>query len=255
MRLFVAIRPPAPVLAHLEAALVAVRGAGRGAAPPGAGPLRWVPEPDRHITLAFLGEIPDGYLDEVTDGLGRAVRRVPPFDLALRGAGLVDRRVLWVGCAGDTAALAGLMADLADAADQLVPARHADDRVRSRAHLTVARVRDRARARGTGHGTGHAAGQGTGHSAGRPRSGGPDPAEVVRALAVYHGPTWTVDRAVLVRSRLGAGPGGGPLYADLATLPSGSAGSAPGGSPGSRPGPDGTLWQDDGHGAAPRTGE
>ncbi len=35
---------------------------------------------------------------------------------------------------------------------------------------------------------------------------------LVHALALYEGPTWTVDSLLLESSRPGAGRGGGPLY-------------------------------------------
>jgi len=232
MRLFAALRPPVEVLDHLGAALDAV--GRRSDERPGA--LRWVAPSEQHVTLAFYGEVPEGRMPELTDDLARTAHGVLPFALALSGAGLVDRRVLWTGCAGDTAALAGLMAGAAAAAPTAV----ADGRVRSRAHLTVARVRDRA-------GRNDRQNDGSRGPGGRARPAGLSPAEVVRALAVYRGPVWTVEELVLVESRLGAGPHGGPLYTDVAELPLWSQRAVPRA--------DRALWQDGRHGAAPRSGE
>ena len=94
MRLFVAVRPPPDVLDHLETALTAVRG---GVAGPS---LRWTPPGHRHITLAFYGEVPEGYLDDLASALDDAALAQPRFDAALRGAGVFGGRTLWVGCSG-----------------------------------------------------------------------------------------------------------------------------------------------------------
>ena len=67
MRLFAAVQPPAHALEHLEGALDAVRGPDEEVG--GVGPLRWAPPEDRHVTLAFFGEVPDGAVGEVEDGL------------------------------------------------------------------------------------------------------------------------------------------------------------------------------------------
>ena len=87
MRAFVALVPPAAVLAELATALAPVQ-----AAQPG---LRWTPSGQWHLTLAFLGEIDEGVLPDLTERLARAARRHPPLELALGGAGRFGDRVLW----------------------------------------------------------------------------------------------------------------------------------------------------------------
>jgi RNA 2',3'-cyclic 3'-phosphodiesterase len=200
MRLFVAVQPSPDVLDHLETALTAVGG---GLAGPW---LRWTPPDHRHITLAFYGEVPEGYLDDLAGALDDAALAQPRFDAAVRGAGLFSGRTLWVGCSGDG------WGPLMTAAGQIgadLLGRQPDGR--SRPHLTVARVGDRARA---------SSGSG---AVGRPRTtraarastdsvGADVPASLARALALYTGPTWTVGEIVLVRSQLGSGPSGAPRY-------------------------------------------
>lgn len=190
MRLFVAALPPTPVLEHLEHALTSVR----GALDPGdaRGPLRWTPSDQRHLTLAFYGEVPEGALDDLVTATGAVAAGTPQLDLSLRGAGVFDRRTLWVGCAGDTAPLAQLTGDVVDVGRRLF-GRH-DDRPRSRAHLTVARVRR-----------------------GERRTG--DVAALAHALAVYQGPSWVLEDIAVVASQLGAGPAGHPVHEVLARLP------------------------------------
>ncbi|WP_154793707.1 2'-5' RNA ligase family protein [Occultella kanbiaonis] len=201
MRLFAAIRPPAPVLAHLGAASTALR-LGAGA------PLRWVPADQQHVTVAFFGELPDGAASELQDPLARLVAGFAPLELRLRGAGEFAGRSLWVGVAdgdtvdggaagggaaagaharaGDVARLLALMA----AADELPDARA---RERRRAHLSVAR-----RSR---------------------RAADVDLGALARVLSVYSGPAWLADSVELVSSRLGAGAGGGPLHEVIDTYP------------------------------------
>lgn len=199
MRLFAAVLPPPHVLDHLESALALARAG--SATDDGQGPVRWTPPDDRHLTLAFYGGAPDGVVPELVDGLAELARGTERFELALRGSGLFDRRTLWIGCGGDVAAMTRLM----DAASRLgaeVLGR-TDDRVRSRAHLTVGRVRDQARRQ----------------SSRRRESPGVTAASALsHALAVYEGPAWTVDAVHLVRSELGAGPGGAALHEVVETF-------------------------------------
>ncbi|NLE72809.1 MAG: RNA 2',3'-cyclic phosphodiesterase [Actinomycetales bacterium] len=213
MRLFAAVRPPADVLDHLETALASVRA---GTEPgPGRGPLRWTPPADRHVTVAFYGEVPQGRLDEVAQALDAAASQVAPFAASLSGAGLFDGRTLWVGCTGE--GWAPLMAAAGDVGVGL--GRPADRR--SRPHLTIARARQG----GGRQGTGRARPGGD-----RRRPGGPDPAALAHALALYRGPGWTVGEVALVESHLGAGPGGSPRHDVVHVAPLGT-------------GP-GALWQD-----------
>ena len=186
MRLFAAVTPPDDVLEHLETTLASVRGGQ-------ASGLRWTLPEARHITLAFYGEVPEGYLDDVASALDDVAAAHRSFAAALRGAGLFDGRTLWVGCSGD--GWGQLMSAAGRIGTDLLG--RAEDR-RSRPHLTVARVAGRGRA-----------------ARGPARGADPDavdPAALAHALALYAGPTWTVDEVALMSSRLGAGPGGSPRY-------------------------------------------
>jgi 2'-5' RNA ligase len=199
MRLFVAIVPPTEVLAHLELALDTARGPGAA-----SGPLRWTEPGDRHLTLAFYGDVPDGYLAEVTGAMDELSGTTAPFRLALRGAGLFDGRTVWIGLAGDVDALQACMRG-AGAVGTDVLGRDPDNR--SRAHLTVARVRSRGRRNGRSNG------RRNGRSNGRRRDAEPTDVEALaHALAVYEGPAWTVREIALVASDLGAGHRGAPRY-------------------------------------------
>lgn len=219
MRVFAAVVPPLPVLDHLDRALRAV--VGHGTAGDLASPLRWAARETWHLTLAFYGDLPDGAVPELCAELDAVAASVSPFALWLRGAGIFAGRTLWIGAGGDLAAMTALTVGAVGAGAEV--GAWPDDRVRSRPHLTVGRVaRDRlTNGRPT---SGRSAGRGGAGDRGpdlarRPSSGsrGPRAVEsvpdaVVRALAVYEGPSWTVDEVVLLESVPGAGAGGGPLY-------------------------------------------
>ena len=60
-----------------------------------------VPRPPMHLTLQFLGEVPDDRLPGIAGALRDAVRDFPSFELTLAGVGAFPSpeapRVVWVG--------------------------------------------------------------------------------------------------------------------------------------------------------------
>lgn len=212
MRLFAAVRPPGDVLDHLEGALASVRGGPATRPRAGQSGLRWSAPEDRHVTLAFFGEVADGYVEDLAAGLDAVAGVANPFEASLAGAGVFDRRTLWIGCTGT--GWAGLMTAAGDLGAEVV-GRAADGR--RRPHLTVARARPgsgradgrRGAARGRGRPLGDRRGDGAAQGAG---DGPVDPADLAHALALYRGPAWQVTEVELVASRLGAGPGGSPRH-------------------------------------------
>ena len=221
MRVFASLRPPAVVLDHLQHALDGVAPAPFDDGPP---PLRWVAPEQRHVTLAFYGEVPDGALDELTGALAAVAAATRAMPAQLAGAGVFTGATLWMGVRSveDQRAMAGLMTD-ADAAGEGVS--RLEPRDRRRAHLTVARLsareqRDRAdrrrRAR-RGRRRGDRHGDWPGDRDGLPPA--VDLAGIAHALSVYRGPVWTVDEIEVVQSHLGAGRSGGPQHEVLARLP------------------------------------
>lgn len=137
------------------------------ALPPLPAPWRPAPREQWHITLAFLGEVAPDVLPPLQERLARAADRTAPFALALAGGGILGGRILVAHVAGDVPALRRLAERVAAAARRAgVPVAER----RYRAHLTLARSRTAA--------------------------AGPD-------LARYVGPSWPVDRFLLVRSFLG----------------------------------------------------
>ncbi len=132
MRLFAAVLPPPAAVAELAAALAPVRRL------PGADDLRWTATEGWHLTLAFLGEVPDTVRPELAERLARAARRHGPHPLRLTGGGRFGDRALWAGADGDTAGLSRLAASVRAAARRA--GAPADEERGFRAHLTLARA-------------------------------------------------------------------------------------------------------------------
>lgn len=217
MRLFAALYPGAVALDHLALALADAH-AQEARRPDGAPLVRWTAPETWHLTVSFFGDVPEGAVPELADALEAVARDVPPLSLSLRGAGVFDRRVLWVGVGGDGAdALHDLSVAVAEAAGDVGV--RVDRRPRRRAHLTVARAaagarqaQRRARSRAGGLGR-------------RPDVTAGDPlAGPAAALAVYAGPVWTADVLHLVESDLGD-TSGHPVHRTLRTAPLGGPGA------------------------------
>jgi len=168
-RMFVAVLPPPEVVADL-ADYVEPRAEHDS-------PLRWSPQQNWHLTLAFMAEVAEQDLDELVDGLGELAGRQDSFELRLQGSGAFPNpaqgKLLWTGVAGDTDRLARLSAGSRTAA---VRAGVAVDGGRFRPHLTLARSNR--------------------------------PVEMTRWLRIfdlYAGPSWQVSELALVQSQLAPG--------------------------------------------------
>lgn len=180
MRLFVAIDPPPQALAELDAEL----GPTRVMAPHG---LRWTRPEQWHLTLAFLGEVPDAAVPALTTALAAAVGDAP-MRLRLAGGGCFGDKVLWAGVAGDVHALRTLAETVAGVART---AGIAAPKAPYRPHLTLARAGKEAA----------------------------DLRPAATALADVVGAAWDVAEVRLVRSRLGAGPGNSATHEVIARWP------------------------------------
>ncbi len=177
MRLFVAVVPPVEVVEHLTDFVEPRRSHPDD-------DVRWAADENWHITLAFLGEVPEWKTDDLGGGLERAAKRQKPFDLRLSGAGafpsVADARVLWTGVQDEAGALPHLAMTTRSAANK---AGVVVDGRKFTPHLTLARLR-------------------------RPM----DVVRYVRVFDEYQGPSWTAGGIRLISSRLGEGPSHGAAY-------------------------------------------
>jgi 2'-5' RNA ligase len=135
LRLFFAFELPADVRAVLA----------RLRPKDASGDYRWTDPALLHLTLAFLGEQPEGRLGELEHIGAAAASASRPGRLRLGQAGAFGARraprVVWVDVAGDVEALLSLQATLASGLNQAgFPV---EDRP-FRAHVTLARRRETA---------------------------------------------------------------------------------------------------------------
>jgi len=176
VRLFIAVRPPEPVLDQVADLVERLR---RSALARGDDAVRWTTREQWHITLRFLGEVAEPEpVVTVLDQLGSSAVGATEATLGPQVEQL-GRQVLCLPSGGLDELAAGVVA--ATAALGQPP----DDRA-FRGHLTLARIRRRAR---------------------RSRIVGSDEDQGAGIDA-----RWPVGEVVLVRSHLGRG---GPRYEDL----------------------------------------
>ncbi|MEV6579939.1 RNA 2',3'-cyclic phosphodiesterase [Streptomyces sp. NPDC051582] len=139
--------------------------------------LRWNRIEDWHITLAFLGELPVSAAALLRPPLAALAAAHRPLELALRGSGHFDQRVLWSGIEGEVEGLHLLTSQVRTLVRECGIAY--EDRP-LRPHLTLARSR---------------------------RSDPSSTLEVAAALTEFAGRTWRTERLHLVGSNIGRGPG------------------------------------------------
>jgi 2'-5' RNA ligase len=143
----VALEPPDPVRRRLAAIQERLRReAGRH-----ADDVRWVTPSNIHLTLQFLGAVPEERVPDICAAIAEVAASSRPLRLELRGAGGFPSprrpRVIFTGLAGDLEALGGLVAKLGQ---RLGPLGFAPDERTSSPHLTQGRARDRRGAPGLG---------------------------------------------------------------------------------------------------------
>ena len=135
MRIFVAVFPPPEV----RRALV---GAAREL--PVAGEVRWARPENVHLTLKFLGDVPEDALGRVADTLEPVSLRHEPFEAELSGFGAFPSarraRILWAGIGEGSEPLRDLARDVEASLEPLGFER--EDRAYV-PHLTLGRARSR----------------------------------------------------------------------------------------------------------------
>ncbi|MEQ8667455.1 MAG: RNA 2',3'-cyclic phosphodiesterase [Rhodospirillales bacterium] len=128
MRLFVALPLPVDVRARLGALQSGLAGA------------RWIDQSMMHMTLRFIGEVPERDADDIGDAL--ASIEMPAFDLSLGTVGYFERRgvahTLWAGIA-KCEALTRLQAKIESA---VVRCGQPRETRKFAPHITIARLRD-----------------------------------------------------------------------------------------------------------------
>jgi 2'-5' RNA ligase len=146
-RLFVALEPPEAVRRRITATAEKIRRTA-GAA---AGEVRWVPDENVHLTIQFLGAVPEERVEAVGQALAAAAAAGRPLLFEVKGAGGFPNsrrpRVVWLGLSGEVDALAALAAELGK---RLAPLGFPPESRPFAAHLTLGRARDGRGAPGLG---------------------------------------------------------------------------------------------------------
>ena len=186
VRTFVAVTLEPEVLRALEEAQGRLRALDGGRA------CRWIGADGIHLTLHFLGDVPEGRLPAVFEAVARGCRCFAPIDIGIVGLGcfpnLRQPRIVWAGVHEET----GRLIDLQRAIGQeLARVGYPPERRPFTPHLTIGRVRrDAAR----------------GDAAALGRSVSAQPQEVLAKMRV--------ERVHVIKSDLGPS---GAVYAVMAT--------------------------------------
>jgi len=103
--------------------------------------VRWIPPPNMHVTIRFLGQVTEPMVQSLKDALETVTRRHGPFDALARGLGAFPdaarAKVLWVGVEAD-GYLERLYDDVSSCLDET--GFRAEKRP-FRSHLTIGRVK------------------------------------------------------------------------------------------------------------------
>ncbi|HOA72720.1 MAG TPA: RNA 2',3'-cyclic phosphodiesterase [Phycisphaerae bacterium] len=135
MRCFVAIELPDTVRNRLAELQTQLHGLDRT--------IRWTRPEQIHITIKFLGEVPDADVPQVCTSVTRTAARMPAIPLTVRGLGVFPprglTRIVWAGIDGPPA---GLVACYGACEQALAELGFAPETRVFKPHLTLGRARD-----------------------------------------------------------------------------------------------------------------
>ncbi|MBC8875881.1 MAG: RNA 2',3'-cyclic phosphodiesterase [Planctomycetes bacterium] len=108
----------------------------------GGGDVKWVDPHNMHLTLKFLGDVPDPQTADICRAVAEAAGKSPMFEIGLRGAGAFPHagrpRTVWMGVDRGADLLASLHTAIEKALAKLGFRKEAR---RFHPHLTLGRVR------------------------------------------------------------------------------------------------------------------
>jgi len=104
--------------------------------------VRWVDPTNMHLTLKFLGDVPENDIPAVCEAVAAAATKVNPFSIQVRGAGAFPGpsrpRTLWIGLANGLDEMAALHKAIDSALAKL---RFPKEGRKYHPHLTLGRVK------------------------------------------------------------------------------------------------------------------
>lgn len=134
MRTFIAVNLSDAVRDDLAVHLDTFRPLARG--------VSWVPPGNAHITMKFLGEVPESELDAVAEGVVEAVTGFRQFEVQVGGFGAFPNfrrpRVFWLGITGGVDNLAALATKIDR---EMQPLGFEKEKRRFSPHITLGRIR------------------------------------------------------------------------------------------------------------------
>jgi 2'-5' RNA ligase len=105
--------------------------------------VRWIPAHQLHITVKFLGDVPDGDVSKVAEGVGRAAAACDPFSMEIGECGCFPPRgpvrIVWAGAAEASSAL---MQCVEAVEAELQPLGFPRESKPFSPHITIGRVRE-----------------------------------------------------------------------------------------------------------------
>lgn len=135
MRLFVAIELAAPVRSILRKAQDVLRRR--------CSEVRWVPPEQLHLTLKFLGEVPDARVKGVTDAMAHAAAGTRPFEIRVDKVGCFPPRgpvrIVQAGAEDNSGALVVCVELLEEHMERV---RFPREQRPFRPHITLGRLRE-----------------------------------------------------------------------------------------------------------------
>jgi 2'-5' RNA ligase len=108
-----------------------------------AAQVNWVQTRNMHLTLKFLGDVPDTETPDICRVVAAAARQFEPFEITCRGVGAFPAadhpRTLWIGIEDGSEELCALQAAIEDALKAELG--FAKEARRFQPHLTIGRVK------------------------------------------------------------------------------------------------------------------
>lgn len=183
IRTFIAVPLPDGVLARLAALQDELKSMGFR--------FKWMQTKNIHLTLKFLGDIPENDVEQIGEVVKTTAEGVSPISLKSKAIGVFpgirNVRVVWAGLSGETHALIELQKKLEENMDGIG---YPKETRPFRAHLTIARSKF-----------------------------SPDPkmmAEAIETFSAFETGPFTADRLILYKSDLKPG---GAVYTRLCDAP------------------------------------
>jgi 2'-5' RNA ligase len=105
--------------------------------------VRWIPSHQLHMTVKFLGDVPDRDVTKVSEAVAAAAARAAAFELEIAGCGCFPprgpARIVWAGANEPTGTLLQCVDNVEG---ELEPLGFPRERRRFSPHLTIGRVRE-----------------------------------------------------------------------------------------------------------------